>query len=359
MPIHALIPLDAIGDIAEIQSANFANQSSIPAGVPDLRCHLGRMRWSRGMRGMAAWRLLAWCARHGERLACIVQMARRTNATNADMQRRQAMASSKMVNDRQRAAMLVAEAAEIHGAEIGGKLEQVFTLPQQAEDEAPIPWAGVVRHIGRSIRAKMDALIAADQAHLAEKADDAEPRNRRDRLQDSLYKRLTMLRNVLQAVYGDAAVHELGFVGSTPQGPIALCRLGRVVLANLPALAAFTPLAPGLSFDASLHASAMAAEVEGLETALVDLAREAKELDATQVHKDQLLAEHDNHFAHGARALEALFTLAGAHELAARVRPSLRRPGRIHEDPDSAPDAPNAPGTEPTSEPAPTAQPAA
>ena len=88
--IHAPIPLDAIGDIAEIQSASFTNQSSIPAGVPDLRCHLGRMRWFRGMRGMAARRLLAWCARHRKRLACIVRMARRTTATNADMQRRQA-----------------------------------------------------------------------------------------------------------------------------------------------------------------------------------------------------------------------------------------------------------------------------
>ena len=63
----------------------------------------------------------------------------------------------------------------------------------------------------------------------------------------------------------------------------------------------------------------MVAEVEGLETALVDLAREAKELDATQVHKDQLLAEHDNHFAHGARTLEAL-SPPGRRVRAGRVR---------------------------------------
>lgn len=250
------------------------------------------------------------------------------------------MASSKMVNDRQRSTLIVSEAAETHSAEVGRKLAQVFAIPQSADgDPAPHDWARVVRDLGRSLRAKMDELVAADAAHLAEKADDVEPRDRRDGLHESLFKRLSMLRNVLQAIYGDAAVQKLGFAGSTPVEPIALCRLGRVVHGNLPGLAELAPLSPGLSFDASLHATELAAEVAGLETALQDLVREAKELDATQIRKDQILAAYDSHFLHGARALESLFNLAGEHALAARVRPSVRRPGRTHEDDNGEPDA--------------------
>lgn len=301
------------------------------------------------------------------------------------------MSSSKMVNDRQRSARIVAEAAETHGDKIGARLDQMFTVPgapppeappapakgkkargragaaadapvkAQDDGQPPIEWARVVRHIGRSIVAKMDELVAADAAHVAEKADDVEPRNRRDHFLGSLYKRLTLLRNVLQAVYGDDAVQKLGFGnGNTPVEPIALCRLGRVVHGNLPAVAGLPPLSPGLSFDAAMHGNELADDVAGLELALQDLAREAKELDATQVRKDQALADYDLHFSNGARALESLFMLAGEHALAARVRPSLRRPGRTHQDDDgepgsdvgTPPEAGGEPGDAPASQPA-------
>src|SRR5690606_1684516 len=84
-------------------------------------------------------------------------------------------------------------ATEAKAKKARGRAGAAAKAPVQVRsgDMPPIAWAHVVRHIGRSIRAKMDELVAADAAHVAEKADDVEPRSRRDHFRGSLYKRLT------------------------------------------------------------------------------------------------------------------------------------------------------------------------
>jgi hypothetical protein len=59
--------------------------------------------------------------------------------------------------------------------------------------------------------------------------------------------------------------------------------------------------------------------------------REAREAEATLVAKNAALAEYDATFSSVATVVSGLLRMGGSAELAARVRPSPRRPGRTVE----------------------------
>jgi hypothetical protein len=253
------------------------------------------------------------------------------------------MAPSKMVNDRQRAATAVARAADTHADAVAAELAARLDSLAQGGEPA-IPWAQLIRLLGRGIEATVAELAAADDAHGDEQRDDAAPRARRDRAAETVYAELVDLRAVTESVYGAAGVAALGFDGRTPQEPIALHRLGASAIDNAGALAALSPIRRGVTLNAADYLAPLTAGVAELRGALDDIARESAELDAALIRKDAAMAAHDHRFTHAARILEQLFSLSDRHELAARVRPSGSRPGRTHSDPDD--DAAGAPAAE-------------
>ena len=64
-----------------------------------------------------------------------------------------------------------------------------------------------------------------------------------------------------------------------------------------------------------------------LTEARKDVAREAREAQATGVVKAKAMSAHDAMFSVGASFISAALSLVGEHELAERTRPSSRRPG--------------------------------
>ncbi len=97
-----------------------------------------------------------------------------------------------------------------------------------------------------------------------------------------------------------------------------------------------------------------------------DIERERKNAESTRMAKNEAIAEFDSHYRWVGCGLETYFHLAGMHELAAKVRPSARRPGRRAADEDLDPAAvetlPDAEPTDPAEPPAaepPAAEPAA
>ncbi|MEM9463383.1 MAG: hypothetical protein AAGF11_55085 [Myxococcota bacterium] len=68
-----------------------------------------------------------------------------------------------------------------------------------------------------------------------------------------------------------------------------------------------------------------------LSSALADVAREVREAEATLVAKNRALDEYDRTFGDVATLVSALLRIGGEVELAARVKPSTRRPGQTLE----------------------------
>lgn len=252
----------------------------------------------------------------------------------------------KMTTDRQKSSRIVENSVSTSGEKVAAKLaERAQDLPG---DFTALDFLAVLLFLQALQAEARRKLVAADEAHRNEIADDDGFRQERDAAGADLARRIRTLRDAFRSAYGPTKAKELGFDVRLGRTPGALLAQGKRLLANFdpeqPLPASETP---GVSLDLSLVPPLQAA-VTRLETALDDVAREKTEADATQVAKNLAMGEFDDTFLRVARTLEALYTLAGELELAARVRPSRRRPGRTEtvdeepepQEPDPEPEPP-------------------
>lgn len=241
---------------------------------------------------------------------------------------------SKMVSDRARAARRVAQSARAHAESVGARLDAEFAT---AGVEAP-PAGAMIESLGALITARADAMEAADRAHEAELADDVLPRDDRDAAFEALLVEFTGLRDVVAVVGGARLVKRLGLAGAAPRTADALLQAARMTRERLRVIP--LPAARGVQIDADALIGAFDAGIEALAKALVAVDREAREAEATLQSKHQAMATYDQAFSGAAAALSALFVLADEPDLARRVRPSVRRPGRTAEEADGEAEAP-------------------
>lgn len=235
--------------------------------------------------------------------------------------------ASKLVTDRQKSSEVVLNAIEHQG----GALQEGITARSVAESGAAVDVGGLLAQLSLSLRGVTDTMIAADQAHEHELADDPAVRTARDEAAKGVYDAIVGARETFVGVYGAAAVDALGFFGSTSQDPLVLVRQGRSIVDRLRAGGLPTPKSAHLSLDAESLATSVESQVFTLEAALGAVSQEAREAQLTLVAKQRAMSEFDPVFRAVATTLEGLFSYAGLPELAARVRPSRRSAGVTEE----------------------------
>jgi hypothetical protein len=234
---------------------------------------------------------------------------------------------TKQVVDRQKSAEAVIAAGETHKERVVGRLKEALE-PQLRRGEKLPDAALLVELVTRALGAASAAMVAADEAHQRELADDAGPRAARDQAAEALYRELVELREIATGLLGGAAAATLGLSGDTPRDPVALGRFAGEVIAALKGKS----LPPSRVRGAAFAASEWVASLEKSRAALTDavgaVAREGREAEGTLTRRDQAVAAYDERFGGAASFLGGLFKLAGEGELADRFRPSARRPGR-------------------------------
>ncbi len=201
----------------------------------------------------------------------------------------------------------------------------------------------------RTLRGRVED---TERAHVDELADDAEPRARRNRADSALRSRIVELKDFFVSAYKPENVEALGFPRVLGRTPDELVRqvdhlIGRL---GVPDVALPEPIIGEVNLALADIATSLQPLVDDLRTALVDVGREVKEANLTQLDRNRAVKEYDQAFLGIARTLETLYRLAGESELADQVRPSVRRPGRTAQVVQQDADGGSGPETTPSSE---------
>lgn len=236
--------------------------------------------------------------------------------------------ASKQVTDREKSARAVSAAAETHAKEIGAGLASALK-PYLEKGETMPDVTLLARLLGRGIEARAKALVLADAAHEKELGDDAQPREDRDSAAETVRQVLVDLRAAAEATHGTAGLRMLGLAGAVPVDPSVLKTTADTVSGALRDEAVKLPKArKGMKLDRQSFADELGESLPRLGKALRDVAREAREAEATLAAKTGAMEANDAGFSRAAGAIATLAAAAGLDDLAAKVRPSGRNPGR-------------------------------
>jgi len=234
---------------------------------------------------------------------------------------------SKLVTDRQKSAAAVIAAAHSHAARATAALTELFE-PVVGKGQK-LPDLGSIFALSEAALARATgALVDADIEHERELADDEAPRAKRDEIAAGLYADIVEFREVVTGLLGGAALPMLRLTGATPRDPVVLARLARDVSAALSSQKLPKSRVRGATFRAEDWVERLDDRITPLEKAIDVVAREVREAEGTQATKNRALEAYDETFRKVATLLSATLSIAGEDELASRVRPTARRPGR-------------------------------
>ena len=173
-------------------------------------------------------------------------------------------------------------------------------------------------------------LSDSDHLHQAELSDDGQVRDDRDAANRATVRTLVRVRGIIENAYSRRAAEDLGFKGSIPRSPKDVRELGEAILSNAHTLSNYAPSTQGLTLEPVWIQNELGPKVELLKKAVAVDNRETREADMTLSTKHKAMKTHDERFVSVGLCLEGLFRLAGEPALAAKVRPSRRRGGRMN-----------------------------
>ena len=211
-----------------------------------------------------------------------------------------------------------------------------------AQITEPAGYQEIFVHLADELTAAKDSMISANTVHLGQLALIVDLKERRDELKGTLFNRFLKARHTIETLFGsDKRFPVLAITGDTPDDPTGLVAQVRETVGFLrdPKVKAPELDLDGIALDPPTMADQLATGADELDGVLVDINEAEKQADVTRQAKNEAIATYDRKFLRVARLAEALFHFAGMHELADRVRPSTRRPGRRLADEDSQTDS--------------------
>jgi len=237
---------------------------------------------------------------------------------------------SKLVIDRDRSARAV-HAARVHLPTVRDAGAAMLT-PFLRDGESMPDVALLVDLYLRRMIAAADAMVIVDDAHLAELADDPTARDDRDLALETLTASLTELRQLVTGLHGPAALAAVRLADAPDREPLRLQRAASDTARALPGADLGPSRITGVQLDATLWAVRLDAERAAVTTALDRVATEGREAEQTLSAKNDAIDAFDEAFRQAATLLTLLLEFAGKPDLAEKVKPSGRKPGRRADD---------------------------
>lgn len=240
---------------------------------------------------------------------------------------------SKAVSDRMAITRTLTSALEVHGAEVATALDAAL-FPEGAPANCDVRVLLLALQ-GYAQRA-LDEVVAKDQAHAVELADDGEPRQAREASRGALRECMIGIRSTLEGVYGGRILGAYGLTGETPIDADALVHSASTtedLLRNRPLTE--QPLRLGVTVDAIALANELHGRIGALRTALGDVRREEREAQVTREARNASLLKWNWTYQGLADVTTGLFEVAGHAALADRVRPTARRRAGMTEEADT------------------------
>ncbi len=233
------------------------------------------------------------------------------------------MTISKLIADRFAILRTVRAALHVHGPEIAPNLEKLL-FPSGAPQNLTVQ--AFLTAIEDSLGRYGDALIAVDESHVNELADDAGHRAKREARIHELRNYHASLRDIVVRNYGPEVAVAYGLAGALPEDAQVLLNTTK----NAAKLLRSRPLTEvtrnkSLKLDPIAAADDLDAYHAALTESLDDVEREKREAQITLSAKDAQIARWSVVYSGTADAAAGLFVLSGRPELAEKVRPTARR----------------------------------
>ncbi len=227
----------------------------------------------------------------------------------------------------------VLSAIDTQGDEAADQLIEVLSEDLREGEEMPdIRFFFTL--LGRRMARFGTAMVEASERHLDELADDDALRQERDTTTKELVADYIAMRGGYRTGYGNEIAAAVGFERHVATDPAEIELQVDRLSTNLgkPELVLPSSRYPGIAPQPAETLELFRPNLKRLKATRAALNRAHREADGSQLTKNDAVAAHDLEFPNLSRCFEACCTVAGLRELARRVRPSARRPGRPQEE---------------------------
>lgn len=246
---------------------------------------------------------------------------------------------SDRILDLVESAIKVESEIETHTEEVADRLGEDFEPIQEGREEGQTKpdFRATLTALKDTLGHSREQLSLAEKRQIDLVKQAIELRDERQELTSSLYDDFSSMRRSVEELYRGrgkdrkvSAFVVAGVQGPTAQGPAKLLRQIDLAVEHLrqPGLEFPKPRFGGTPLKPRQLVRAFQPRAQRLDQVLAGLHQVGSEMNASRKERSRAIDRHKSTFLWVARAAEAYFQLAGEHELAARIRPSARRPGR-------------------------------